>query len=78
MKFLSESKFWRERGNCCTFIERIEVISDDGKTAELKVSWCHQLNKGWRKIGKEHIRIRERDYPNWMTYFPRGDEANEI
>lgn len=68
-----QSKFWRQQGDCCIFAEVHEILSDDGKTAELRLSWCRQLGSGWKVLGTENTRIRERDYPTWVTYFPRGE-----
>ena len=73
MKF-SSSQFWRQRGDCCIFIEVLEVLSDDGETAELKVSWNRQLDTYWRVLSVEHFRVRSRDYGAWTTYHPRGDK----
>lgn len=79
MKFSSnKSRFWRERGDCCLFFEQLAVLNDDGECAELTVSWCKQLDKGWKKLGTENIRIRSTEYPKWGTYFPRGDDLSEV
>lgn len=73
----SQMRFWRQRGDCCLFFEVIEVLSDTGFTAELKVTWHKQLDKGWRKLVTENTKIREREYANWNTYYPRGYDLNE-
>ena len=79
MKFSPDkSKYWRQQGDCLLFVRLLDVLSDDGKTAELVVEWCRNLHKGWRSIGKQKIRVRERDYNTWVTYFPRGDDLNAM
>jgi len=78
-KFLHlQSRYWRQRGECCIFIQLLDVLSDDGKTAELRVKWCRQLDKGWRALGVENTRVRERDYASWSTHFPRGEDLDAI
>ena len=55
------------------FIEVHEVITDDSVTAELKVSWCRQLDKGWKVLSTENIRVRAHEYRKWVRYHPRGE-----
>lgn len=72
MKFTS-SKFWRQRGDCCLFMEILHVVSDDENMITLTVSWYRQLNDMYRFLGTENIRIRSKEYDNWTAYNPRGE-----
>jgi len=58
------------------FLEVIAVLSDDGITAELKVSHCRQLHKEWASLSVENLRVRPKDYASWCSYQPRGDDRN--
>lgn len=73
MKFRG-GNFFRQFGDCCMFIEIDSIISDDGQTAELVVTWNRQLSHGWKPVSKENIRVRESDYKKWTHHFPRGDK----
>lgn len=72
MKFANH-KYWRHRGDCCDFLEVLEVLSDNGEEAELVVSWNNQLHKSWRTlVSRMNIRIMKNDYRNWRAIIPRG------
>lgn len=73
MKF-HRSPFWRMRGVCGTFLVVLEVVHDDGKTAELKVGWGFQKQHGWKILSTENIRIREREYSWWTPHQPKGEK----
>ena len=74
MKFRTAPfKFWRQRGDCCLFFEVLEVLHDDGDTAELKVAWCRQNDRSYRVLAVENTRIQKKDYINWVSYLPRGE-----
>lgn len=77
MKFIGSNdvKYWREKGECCMFVEVRSVVADSGTTAELEVIWCKQLDRGWKQIGKEIINIRSNNYMKWVSYFPRGEKV---
>jgi hypothetical protein len=77
LKF-TQSKFWRQFGDCCMFLEVLEVLDDTGETAELKVAWKKQLDKGFKHLAVENIKVRPRDYPRWVSYFPRGDDLSGV
>jgi hypothetical protein len=78
-KFQSDiSPFWKKRGDCCTFIKVVDILLDDGIAVDLKVSWCTQLNNGWREYSQGTMRIREKEFQDWSIYFPRGEMVNEI
>lgn len=77
MKF-NGSQFWRYRGDCCMFMEILAVISDDGETAELRVSWNKQMDKGWKPLGAENIRVRASEYSSWVSCQPRGIKLDAL
>lgn len=71
MKF-SGSKFWKHRNICCEFIEILEIIFDDGETAEIKASLNEQLNSGYKTlIPSYQFIIGRKEYPKWRAYVPR-------
>lgn len=75
MKF-SKHKYWKRKRNCCEFFEVLEVHNDDGKTAELTVSWNEQQNGYWLRLIKNFdIRIMEKEYDTWNEFTPRGDRV---
>jgi len=67
--------FWRMRGQCCVFMEVVNILADDGQSAELTVSWYRQLSRDYRLMATENIRIRMSDYPMWVTYQPNGNKV---
>ena len=73
MRFAS-AKFWKHRGDCCDFFEVVEIISDDGETAEVKVAWHTQMSSFWVNIvPRDQFRIMKREYHQYQAYSPRGD-----
>lgn len=71
MKFAA-FKYWRQKGDCCLFIEILEIIEDTESMTTLRVSWNRQLHDMWRVLGTENIRVRQKEFQNWVTYNPRG------
>lgn len=75
----STTKFWKHRGDCCDFFEVLEILEDNGETAEVKVAWHTQSNKSWRTlIRNDQFRISKKDYHGYQPYKPRGEKSNEI
>jgi hypothetical protein len=56
----------------------LEVLADDGVSAELKVQWCKQGTDSWSAGAVENIRILPGEYPFWRQHYPRGKNENEI
>lgn len=66
-------KYWKHRGDCCDFLEILEIIEDTGDRAEIKVAWHTQSNKSWRTlVRKDQFRVTTKDYHGWQAYSPRG------
>jgi hypothetical protein len=73
-KFI-KNKFYKNRGDCCDFVEVHEVLFDSGRSAEIKVTWCHQLHDSWKKLCTDQFIVTEKQYPKWMHFTPRGERV---
>lgn len=68
-----ENTFYKNRGDCCDFVEVHEVVSDNGISAELKVTWYTQMHDGWRKVCTDQFLVSKNQYHKWTNYHPRGE-----
>lgn len=59
------------------FFEVLDVIRDDGETADLKVTWCKKVTRGWKQLVTENVKITRRDYGAWVSYTPPGEMIHE-
>lgn len=64
--------FYKNRGDCCDFVEVHEVLFDSGISAEIRVTWYTQLHDGWRKLCTDQFVISKNHYARWAHYTPRG------
>lgn len=71
-----EGQYFKNRGDCCDFIQVTKVLVDTGTRAELAVTWFTQMHDGWRKLCTDHFDISKNNYQKWMHYSPHGERRD--
>jgi hypothetical protein len=74
VKKFSCGRFFKHERCKDAFIEVIEVNSDDGIEAELKVNWLSQgRNVYWYLQTSTPIKVKGKDYDKWIPCNPKGN-----
>lgn len=72
-KKFRRGSFYKHENCRDAFIEVVEVDSDDGNKAELKVNWLSQgQDIYWYLQTSRPIKVEEKDYDKWIPCNPKG------
>jgi len=76
MSKFASSRFWRVRGNCCLFLEVLEIVDNTPEVTTIRVAWHRRSNGGYRQVGEQHLKINSEDLGDYYSYVQPGEKIS--